>query len=526
MTPELIRGSATGPLVDAFAGLLTSPLTGVSAQGPHDAFETAAGSGVLAADLDSIALHCAEGAIAVTWATEGLDSGLALADRATGRGLELPRFDLSERSPWAACVGHRLQAVYGAWAESGEPAARAPTLWAIRLHFDSNVDVVLAMVDEQLGVLADGLSVLDEATARDLRPDGSIDTAWGNVRPVITGSDLGPAQTSDTTAAVRFPAARRELLSALRALADLEYQRRVWIRRELPTPGYYDELDLEIHVLYDDTCVLPNPELCVGTVIRASEVEALRRLDGVLGPVIDELGNSADEDYLAHEDWTAVAAAAKDALVATERSEAAESSAALEPDDLAWIETWLGASTERHPAFEISTLDNPGWRVSIELPSALTLRGRIEVDELERWCHCWIDEETNRFEGAGSPNALLLMLSCFRNAVETDAVLAFCDPRGTPALLRLERWFEQRCDEEWEHGKGVSLLAGNGRWELTVGLADSEFDDERWRDAVLADGAIRPHLSANGLVWSDSAPLGSLELMLNRLTDCLRSGRA
>ncbi|MEU4769434.1 hypothetical protein AB0H12_39950 [Actinosynnema sp. NPDC023794] len=45
-------------------------------------------------------------------------------------------------------------------------------------------------------------------------------------------------------------------MGAREALHDREQAG--WIRRELPLPGYYDELDLGVHTLFDDTAVVPD----------------------------------------------------------------------------------------------------------------------------------------------------------------------------------------------------------------------------------------------------------------------------
>ncbi|MFD2473643.1 hypothetical protein ACFSVL_40015 [Amycolatopsis silviterrae] len=82
-------------------------------------------------------------------------------------------------------------------------------------------------------------------------------------------------------------------------MSDREYQERVWIRRELPRPGYYDEFDLAVHSLFDDSPILPSPAPgCVGELIHADEEVPLARLGEVLSPLIDELGDVSDAEYV------------------------------------------------------------------------------------------------------------------------------------------------------------------------------------------------------------------------------------
>lgn len=102
---------------------------------------------------------------------------------------------------------------------------------------------------------------------------------------------------------IKYPGVRTQVLAAVESLSDRAYQERVWIRHELPHPGYYDELDLTIHSLFDDSTVLPDPTTAVGTVIHPDEVEPLTELGAVFGPLIDDLGDQPDAVYLADPRW-------------------------------------------------------------------------------------------------------------------------------------------------------------------------------------------------------------------------------
>lgn len=107
---------------------------------------------------------------------------------------------------------------------------------------------------------------------------------------------------------VKYPAMRREVIDSMAALSDLEYQKRVWIDHVLPTENYYDDLTLRVHVLYDDTMVLPDPSSAIGDVlVSGDEVDRIAKLGQVLGPIIDELGESGDIRYIGHPEWPKVA---------------------------------------------------------------------------------------------------------------------------------------------------------------------------------------------------------------------------
>ncbi|GMA87474.1 hypothetical protein GCM10025868_27240 [Angustibacter aerolatus] len=77
---------------------------------------------------------------------------------------------------------------------------------------------------------------------------------------------------------------------------------------------YYDDLDLCVHVLYDDCEVLPDPRRALGAVLRPADVPSLQALYVVLDPLLTRLGDRPDADYMAEPAWPAVVQAAQAAL--------------------------------------------------------------------------------------------------------------------------------------------------------------------------------------------------------------------
>jgi hypothetical protein len=63
----------------------------------------------------------------------------------------------------------------------------------------------------------------------------------------------------------------------------------------------------------------------------------------------------------------------------------------------------------------ISTLDNPGWSVDINLEDTSLQRKtfhRLEVERNENdWMHCWVDQRV--FKGRGGPKNLSEILRVF-----------------------------------------------------------------------------------------------------------------
>lgn len=101
---------------------------------------------------------------------------------------------------------------------------------------------------------------------------------------------------------------RSEVIDAVRALADREYQRRVWVGREYPNPDYYDDFTLNINVLYDDTRVLEDPVSAIGSFLRTDEeATVMRKLAAALNAILEEKGTDlTDEEYIADAGWDAV----------------------------------------------------------------------------------------------------------------------------------------------------------------------------------------------------------------------------
>lgn len=119
---------------------------------------------------------------------------------------------------------------------------------------------------------------------------------------------------------IRYPQMRAEVIEAVRSLADPHYQNRVWIRREYPHEGFYDDLTATVNTLFDDTSVLDDPAASVGVVLHQDETEAMRALAAVLSPLVDELAGASDAAYLAHPAWADVVSRAKAAYAALRRN--------------------------------------------------------------------------------------------------------------------------------------------------------------------------------------------------------------
>jgi hypothetical protein len=119
---------------------------------------------------------------------------------------------------------------------------------------------------------------------------------------------------------VKFPEMRDQVIASVQSLADPSHQKLRWGRYD-ECVNYFDNLTLNVHVLYDDCQVLPEPSRSIGAVLYEDEVQALRDLHAALGPMLDDLQDSSGSDYLADPRWSEVVEAAGAALDVMRSSE-------------------------------------------------------------------------------------------------------------------------------------------------------------------------------------------------------------
>ncbi|MFI2240924.1 SCO4402 family protein [Streptomyces chrestomyceticus] len=114
---------------------------------------------------------------------------------------------------------------------------------------------------------------------------------------------------------VEFPERRDEVISAVRALSDPEYQRRVWVERAYPQSGFFDDFTLNVNIL-GDAGVWDYPRETIGcTLASVAEAEAMESLVARLEETLEGVGReSPDSDFLASCLWPGVVEAARSAL--------------------------------------------------------------------------------------------------------------------------------------------------------------------------------------------------------------------
>lgn len=106
---------------------------------------------------------------------------------------------------------------------------------------------------------------------------------------------------------------REEVFRAIRALSDRGYQDRVWNCKN-PVDSFYDELNLNVHILFDDTEVFSAPESAVGYYLYADEVSSFREVGPFYDALIDALGDQSQEVYLSDPRWGNIVQRAKSTM--------------------------------------------------------------------------------------------------------------------------------------------------------------------------------------------------------------------
>ena len=81
-----------------------------------------------------------------------------------------------------------------------------------------------------------------------------------------------------------------------------------------------------------------------------------------------------------------------------------------------WFQSCFNESWEYNKNFEIATIDNPGWWMSINLEETDLEDEQFDKEIIERtkenWVHCFVRE--GKFEGVGGPENLLELVSCLK----------------------------------------------------------------------------------------------------------------
>lgn len=97
----------------------------------------------------------------------------------------------------------------------------------------------------------------------------------------------------------------------------------------------------------------------------------------------------------------------------------------MNPNILGWMQDWLAENCngdwEHSQNFTITTIDNPGWSVTINLTGTKLEEKQFSIVEMENndtdWLYCTIKNQ--HFQGDGGVNNLIEILQIFINWAES-----------------------------------------------------------------------------------------------------------
>ncbi len=111
----------------------------------------------------------------------------------------------------------------------------------------------------------------------------------------------------EDTPTLKYPSMRDELLETLQSLADLDYQRKIWVNKEFPHENFYDDFDNTFRFI-DDMSLMTDPESAIGIFLKdENEVQMIKAVMVALDRVFEALGMKAtDEEYISCPEWSEV----------------------------------------------------------------------------------------------------------------------------------------------------------------------------------------------------------------------------
>ena len=144
-----------------------------------------------------------------------------------------------------------------------------------------------------------------------------------------------------------------------------------------------------------------------------------------------------------------------------------------------WYKSQCNGIWEKDHGIIIRTVDNPGWRVTVDLRNTELEFKKFEMLEVERteedWYHCFIRDY--KFEEASSPQYLGFILSQFCKWVDNSYT-----EEDDELINRFQQWYHSHCDGYWEHNKNISIKSLPNRcWSIFINVEETELEDEKFK---------------------------------------------
>jgi len=113
---------------------------------------------------------------------------------------------------------------------------------------------------------------------------------------------------------VEFPWMRMQLIVCIKGLSDKNYQYNEWVLHKGESCEY-DDFDITVHFLYDDTDVAENADEYIGLIfINKEEADSVKNVVDKIDIIFDKYGlELSDKEYIEKPEWNDVIEAAKKA---------------------------------------------------------------------------------------------------------------------------------------------------------------------------------------------------------------------
>ncbi|WNB76610.1 SCO4402 family protein [Methylomonas koyamae] len=107
---------------------------------------------------------------------------------------------------------------------------------------------------------------------------------------------------------MKYPKMRNELILYLKGLSDAVYQQFCWVEHNCQNGVEYDEFDLAVHFLFDDTTLFSEPESWIGLCLKdKEEAFKIKKVCDAIEVIFEKYGTELqDKEYIALAEWKIV----------------------------------------------------------------------------------------------------------------------------------------------------------------------------------------------------------------------------
>jgi hypothetical protein len=115
---------------------------------------------------------------------------------------------------------------------------------------------------------------------------------------------------------VLLPQKRSEMFHYLQALANPDYQERVWVNGDYYPEIGHDGFGYVVTFFFEDTMLAEAPEKNVGTILESvEEAHLIRQVCSAILQVVRVVGDEQpDVEYISHPEWQVVVESASEAI--------------------------------------------------------------------------------------------------------------------------------------------------------------------------------------------------------------------